>query len=197
MSTVTRHLCLGDDFFPYVFWFSRWWLRQYGVLRWDSPTPGTSMPGLASGVLRALLKSGRLGGLGIAAVEVISPKEIIQSTPVEIFFGDKWMPNAVAAIATEGILYLCTVDEVLMAKKQKQQAYEVTPTDRLGMRVSAMINSPKAQDLGRVTIHRLDTDPAEAWDAVMEVLVETDGIDLVFNDDGTVTLRWDRQELEG
>ncbi|MFG9284399.1 DUF1654 domain-containing protein [Pseudomonas aeruginosa] len=84
-----------------------------------------------------------------------------------------------------------------MAKKQKQQAYEVTPTDRLGMRVSAMINSPKAQDLGMVTIHRLDTDLAEAWDAVMEVLAETDGIDLEFNDDGTVTLRWDRQELEG
>lgn len=26
---------------------------------------------------------------------------------------------------------------------------------------------------------------------------ETDGIDLVFNDDGTVTLRWDRQERRG
>ncbi|HBO0953815.1 TPA: hypothetical protein L4E43_004776 [Pseudomonas aeruginosa] len=24
-----------------------------------------------------------------------------------------------------------------------------------------------------------------------------DGVGLVFNDDGTVTLRWDRQELEG
>ncbi|HEJ1852130.1 TPA: DUF1654 domain-containing protein [Pseudomonas aeruginosa] len=84
-----------------------------------------------------------------------------------------------------------------MAKNQKQQAHEVTPTDRLGMRVSAMINSPKAQEQGKVTIHRLDSDPAEAWDAVMEVLAETDGIDLVFNDDGTVTLRWDRQELEG
>ncbi|HGJ8927043.1 TPA: DUF1654 domain-containing protein [Pseudomonas aeruginosa] len=84
-----------------------------------------------------------------------------------------------------------------MAKNQKQQAYEVTPTDRLGMRVSAMINSSKSQELGKVTIHRLDSDPAEAWDAVMEVLAETDGIDLVFNDDGTVTLRWDRQELEG
>ncbi len=84
-----------------------------------------------------------------------------------------------------------------MAKNQKQQAYEVTPTDRLGIRASAMINSPKAQELGKVTIHRLDSDPAEAWDAVMEVLAETDGIDLVFNDDGTVTLRWDRQELEG
>ncbi|EPG5778933.1 hypothetical protein L4D88_004210, partial [Pseudomonas aeruginosa] len=72
LSTVTRHLCLGDDFFPYVFWFSRWWLRQYGVLRWDSPTPGTSMPGLASGVLRALLKSGRLGGLALRCSAALS-----------------------------------------------------------------------------------------------------------------------------
>ncbi|HHX6784431.1 DUF1654 domain-containing protein [Pseudomonas aeruginosa] len=82
-----------------------------------------------------------------------------------------------------------------MAKKQ--QAYEVTPTDRLGMRVSAMINSPKAQELGKMTIHWLDTDLVGAWDEVMEVLAETDGIDLVFNDDGTVTLRWERQDLEG
>ncbi|HCF7516611.1 TPA: DUF1654 domain-containing protein [Pseudomonas aeruginosa] len=78
-----------------------------------------------------------------------------------------------------------------MAKNQKQQAYEVTPTDRLGMRVSAMINSPKAQELGKVTIRRLYSDPAEAWDAVMEALVDADGIDLEFNDDGTVTLRWE------
>ncbi len=98
---------------------------------------------------------------------------------------------ALIGILTARILYACTVYEVLMAKKQKQQAYEVTPTDRLGMRVSAMINSPKAQDLGMVTIHRLDTDPAEAWDAVMEVLAETDGIDLVINDDGTMTLKWE------
>ncbi|ESZ80985.1 hypothetical protein V441_22815 [Pseudomonas aeruginosa DHS29] len=26
---------------------------------------------------------------------------------------------------------------------------------------------------------------------------EMDGVGLVFNDDGTVTLRWDRQALEG
>lgn len=28
----------------------------------------------------------------------------------------------------------------------------------------------------------------------MEVLSETDGIDLTFNDDGSVTLRWEEQE---
>lgn len=104
---------------------------------------------------------------------------------------------AVAGASTKAILYEFTVCEGGMGKKQKQRLAAVTPTDRLGLRMSAMINSPKAQELGKVTIHRLDSDPAEAWDAVMEVLAETDGIDLVFNDDGTVTLRWDRQELEG
>ncbi|MFU3354979.1 DUF1654 domain-containing protein, partial [Pseudomonas aeruginosa] len=43
-------------------------------------------------------------------------------------------------------------------------------------------------------IHRLDTDPDEAWEQVMELLSETDGIDMVFNDDGTVTLKWEEQE---
>ncbi|EKA35669.1 DUF1654 domain-containing protein, partial [Pseudomonas aeruginosa] len=49
-------------------------------------------------------------------------------------------------------------------------------------------------DLRTVTIHRLDTDPDEAWDQVMELLSETDGIDMVFNDDGTVTLKWEERE---
>ncbi|EPK9717189.1 DUF1654 domain-containing protein [Pseudomonas aeruginosa] len=52
----------------------------------------------------------------------------------------------------------------------------------------------ESQDLRTVTIHRLDTDPDEAWDQVMELLSETDGIDMVFNDDGTVTLKWEERE---
>ncbi|EPJ5560220.1 DUF1654 domain-containing protein [Pseudomonas aeruginosa] len=59
-----------------------------------------------------------------------------------------------------------------------------------------MINSPKAQDLRMVTIHRLDTDSDEAWEGVMGVLAETDGLELIFNDDGTVTLKWEKQERE-
>lgn len=45
-------------------------------------------------------------------------------------------------------------------------------------------------------IHRLDDDPQEAWDAVMEILAETDGLNMTFNDDGTVTLEWGRREDE-
>ena len=85
-----------------------------------------------------------------------------------------------------------------MAKQQKKQQVvkPLTAAERLGLRVSEMINSPKAQDLRMVTIHRLDTDSAEAWEGVMGVLAETDGLELIFNDDGTVTLKWEKQERE-
>ena len=78
-----------------------------------------------------------------------------------------------------------------MAKqKAPQQSRELTALERLGLRVSAMINSPKAQLERRVMIHRLDTDTDEAWDGVMELLAETDGLEMTFNDDGGVTLKW-------
>ena len=80
-----------------------------------------------------------------------------------------------------------------MAKKPAKQheRRELTGLERLGIRVSTMISSPKAQLDRRVTIHRLDTDSDEAWDGVMELLGEEDGIDMIFNDDGTVTLKWE------
>lgn len=78
-----------------------------------------------------------------------------------------------------------------MAKqKAPQQPRELTALEKLGLRVSAMINSPKAQLERQVLIHRLDTDPDEAWDGVMELLSETDGLEMIFTDDGGVTLKW-------
>lgn len=80
-----------------------------------------------------------------------------------------------------------------MAKQKKQQeARKPTAAERLGLRVSAMINAPRSQLERRVVIHRLDDDPDEAWNSVLELLNETDGLDLTFNDDGTVLLQWDK-----
>lgn len=78
-----------------------------------------------------------------------------------------------------------------MAKqKAQQQPRELTTLEKLGLRVSAMINSPKAQLDRQVTIHRMDTDPDKAWQAVLELLLEEDALEVTLNDDGTVTLRW-------
>ena len=82
-----------------------------------------------------------------------------------------------------------------MAKSQKQPKpaarQEMSGVERLGLRVSSMINHPIAQERRWATIHRLDNDGDREWEEVMGLLSETDGIDITFNDDETVTLRWE------
>lgn len=68
--------------------------------------------------------------------------------------------------------------------------------ERLGLRISAMINHPIAQERRTVTIHRLDTDGDREWEEVMGVLSETDGLDITFNDDASVTVKWEPMESE-
>ena len=64
--------------------------------------------------------------------------------------------------------------------------------ERLGLRVSSMINHPIAQQQRWVVIHRLDTDGDLAWEEVMGILKETDGIEMEFKEeDASVTLRWE------
>lgn len=81
--------------------------------------------------------------------------------------------------------------------KQQPERRQLTSFERLGLRVSTMINSPRAQVDRCVTIHRLDTDEDDAWEAVLEMLAETNGVELDFNDDGTITLRWEIEREEG
>ncbi|PWK42247.1 DUF1654 domain-containing protein [Pseudomonas sp. OV226] len=84
------------------------------------------------------------------------------------------------------------------AKKQEKQVVrlEMSGIERLGLRVSSMINHPVAQIQRWVTIHRLDTDGDREWEEVMGLLNETDGIDITFNDDESVTLKWEASTEE-
>jgi hypothetical protein len=86
-----------------------------------------------------------------------------------------------------------------MAGAQKQirlQSGGMSGMERLELRVSSMINHPVAQIQRWVTIHRLDTDGGREWEEVMGLLSETECIDMTFNDDGSVTLRWAPQAEE-
>ncbi|MNJ19063.1 hypothetical protein D3C77_133790 [compost metagenome] len=86
-----------------------------------------------------------------------------------------------------------------MAKQKKvtpQARQEMTGLERLGLRVSSMINHPIAQSQRWVTIHRLDTDGDAEWEEVMGLLSETPELDLTFNDDESVTVRWEQQSPE-
>ena len=85
-----------------------------------------------------------------------------------------------------------------MAKRQAVSAarQEISGIERLGLRASSMINHPIAQAQRWVTIHRLDADGDREWEEVMGLLSETDGIGMTFNDDESVTLKWDPQAEE-
>lgn len=85
-----------------------------------------------------------------------------------------------------------------MAKKQAATAarQEMSGMARLGLRVSSMINHPVAQAQRWVTIHRLDTDGDREWEEVLSVIADTDELELTLNDDGSVTVRWEQQEIE-
>ncbi|SDI06625.1 DUF1654 domain-containing protein [Pseudomonas panipatensis] len=88
-----------------------------------------------------------------------------------------------------------------MAKQKRGAADQdragMTGVDRLRLRMSAMINSPKAQSLCQATIWRVDGDSNQAWNQVMGELGETDGLAMTRNEDGTVTLKWEAAIEEG
>ena len=94
------------------------------------------------------------------------------------------------------VLYVHTASEkeVFVAKKgggKEVARQEMSAVERLGLRVSSMINHPIAQERRWVKVHRLDTDGDAEWEQVMGVLSETDEIDMTFEDDGSVTLKWE------
>lgn len=82
---------------------------------------------------------------------------------------------------------------MISAQKKAKPAVreEMSGVQRLGLRVSGMINHPFAQTQRWVKIHRLDTDGDREWDEVMGVLSETNELDITFDDDGAVTVRWE------
>lgn len=87
-----------------------------------------------------------------------------------------------------------------MAKQKGRSSqavrHEMTGLERLGLRVSSMINHPTAQHQRWVTIHRLDTDGDQEWEEVMGFLSETDDLEMTFNDDESVTLQWEARSDE-
>lgn len=68
--------------------------------------------------------------------------------------------------------------------------HELTSLERLGLRVSDMINSPLAQLDRRVVIHRMDSESDQDWSSIMELLAETGGLEMTLYDDGSVFLKW-------
>lgn len=68
---------------------------------------------------------------------------------------------------------------------------KLSAQERLAIRISSMVGAPRAQLERRVTIHRLDSEPDQVWDEVLEILAETEGLEMTLEDDGSLTLMWE------
>ena len=79
----------------------------------------------------------------------------------------------------------------MSAQERAVRMEKLTSLELLGLRVSAMINSPLAQHGRRVLVHRMDTDEDQDWWAIMDLLAGSDGLEMSFCDDGSVLLQWD------
>lgn len=128
-------------------------------------------------------------------MDVVNHRYIYTSIPmVNLFFG------AVGYAPRQLDMHTVIEGVASMAKAKKTDKpvarQEISGIQRLGLRVSEMINHPVAQIQRWVTVHRLDTDGDREWEEVMGLLSETDGIDMTFNDDESVTLRWEASTEE-
>ncbi|HCF5629204.1 TPA: DUF1654 domain-containing protein [Pseudomonas aeruginosa] len=82
-------------------------------------------------------------------------------------------------------------------KKNTQAKGQVSPVEKVRLRVSAMISSPRAQAERRASIWKTQGDSDEAWRQVLEELAETDGLEMSLAEDGVVTLTWEAGDEEG
>ncbi|MBX5689271.1 DUF1654 domain-containing protein [Pseudomonas aeruginosa] len=85
----------------------------------------------------------------------------------------------------------------MAAQKNNQGKGQVSPVEKVRLRVSAMINSPRAQAERRASIWKAQEDSEEAWQQVLEELAETDGLEMSLREDGVVTLTWEAGDEEG
>ncbi|EMM8839748.1 TPA: DUF1654 domain-containing protein [Pseudomonas aeruginosa] len=85
----------------------------------------------------------------------------------------------------------------MAVQKNNQGKGQDSPVDKVRLRVSTMINSPRAQAERRASIWKAQGDSEEAWQQVLEELAETEGLEMTRNEDGTVLLTWQSSEEEG
>ncbi|EIU3398339.1 DUF1654 domain-containing protein [Pseudomonas aeruginosa] len=85
----------------------------------------------------------------------------------------------------------------MAVQKNNQGKGQVSPVEKVRLRVSAMISSPQAQAERRASIWKAQGDSEEAWQQVLEELAETDGLEMSLGEDGVVALTWEAGDEEG
>lgn len=74
----------------------------------------------------------------------------------------------------------------------RSQVPVATSFDHLATRIQKVINSPTAQKNRVAVIYKAPDESQENWGALVDAMEETDGVTLVFQDDGGVHVSWEK-----
>ena len=74
--------------------------------------------------------------------------------------------------------------------KQQTKPHQRSAYERIGLRIQKLIADPKVQKRQSVVVRRLDEEPLDEWDRLIEDLQSTDGVTVIANEDGTLNVGW-------
>jgi hypothetical protein len=90
------------------------------------------------------------------------------------------------------ILYIHTViskelsmSEIASPVSQARDSYEL-----IGRRIQRLIAAPSVQKVQAITVTRLEAEPAEAWQQVLQEIEETSGVSMERLESGAVRIGW-------
>ena len=63
---------------------------------------------------------------------------------------------------------------------------------QIGRRIQRMVAAPNVQKVQFVTVTRLDGEPSDIWDRVLQEIEDTEGIQVDRLEDGSVCIGWKR-----
>lgn len=78
-----------------------------------------------------------------------------------------------------------------MSKPNSKALNAVSSIEALGARLQKVINTPAAQQARAAVIYKAPDESQEDWDQIIEAIVQTDGVYVTFQDDGSTRVHWD------
>jgi hypothetical protein len=90
------------------------------------------------------------------------------------------------------ILYIYTalarsfpMSKIASPVSQARDSYEL-----VGRRIQRLIAAPSVQKVQAITVTRLEAEPAEAWQQVLQEIEETSGVNMERLESGAVRIGW-------
>ncbi|GAB7528892.1 hypothetical protein PS3A_13010 [Pseudomonas sp. 3A(2025)] len=78
-----------------------------------------------------------------------------------------------------------------MAMSKSQTQNVPSSVEMLGARLQKTINSPGAQKNRSAVLYKAPEEMQEDWDQIIEAINDTDGVHVIFHDDGGAEVHWE------